>query len=104
MVEHITGLRHPGQAQDFIAHVRDAFAKHFFVEHAFLQHLARRQFHLAQGRLAVLARAFIQMAILEQQTLGKCLRVVRIGILDEIAIDGDGGLGVAHFAHQSHRA
>ncbi len=50
-----------------------------------LQHLARLELHLANARLSVLPRAFVEHAVDVLQTLGERHPIVRVNLDDTIA-------------------
>src|SRR6266550_3855610 len=82
-----THLMLPGQLIDFALQQRDAFCKIRRVDAYFLQHLAGFQFYSAQTRMTNLARALEQLAVMENESLGICTRVVRPGMDHLIAVN-----------------
>src|SRR6185312_5885610 len=92
-VEQEADVRLPRQVDDGVADGRRAFAEVFVGQVLLLHDLTGLQVDLAQRRAALLAGGLVQLAIPEEQALREGLRVVRIRVLDEEAVHGNGRLG-----------
>ena len=86
-------MRGPGQLNQRAAPVGQAFAEEFVGEIVLLQDVAGGQIEKAEGGSAVQARAFVEMAVDVDESLGEGVGIMGIGAHDLICVGGSGDLG-----------